>query len=72
MTIYPFVSVQKDFGYSDVTVQNNEKKGLISKFFEDAGKRLAVYRDVNEKYIQKQDHKTSFSFVPITNDQLFN
>ena len=51
LAIYPFSSVQKDFGYSDVTVQNNEKKGLISKFFEDAGKRLAVYRDVVQMYI---------------------
>lgn len=53
LVIFPFVSVQKDFGYSDVTVQNNEKKGLISKFFDDADKRMAVYRDMSLMYIQR-------------------
>ncbi|WP_373521458.1 hypothetical protein [Aquiflexum sp.] len=30
--IYPFISVQKDFGYSDVTLKNNAKKRIVNLF----------------------------------------
>lgn len=33
MVIYPFISIQKDFGYSDVTSLHNDYKGLITRFF---------------------------------------
>ena len=33
MVCYPFISVQKDFGYSDVTLNNNNNKNLINNHF---------------------------------------
>lgn len=36
MVIYPFISEQKDFGYSDVTINNMEHKGKIREHFAQA------------------------------------
>ncbi len=33
MVIYPFISEQKDFGYSDVTRSNQENEGRIREHF---------------------------------------
>lgn len=33
MVMYPFISIQKDFGYSDVTSLHDEHKGLITRLF---------------------------------------
>lgn len=41
ITLYPFISEQKDFGYSDVT-DNNNKAGLITKHFKDAQANLSM------------------------------
>lgn len=41
MVIYPFISEQKDFGYSDVTKSNDEHKGLIRRIFKEAKDKLA-------------------------------
>ena len=40
-TLFPFVSVQKDFGYSDVTKSNDENRGLIESIFKHTEYRLA-------------------------------
>ena len=52
MLLCPFVSVQKDFGYSDITREHNEQKGLVSVMFDVTEKRLqevkAAY--INYKY----------------------
>ncbi|MGO4294263.1 methyltransferase domain-containing protein [Chitinophaga sp. RAB17] len=37
---YPFMSVQKDMGYSDVTNNNNVNRGLINRHFEEAASRI--------------------------------
>lgn len=55
MVLYPFISVQKDFGYSDVTRTNNELEGNITKHFKNADERLSVYKNVYEEYLE---HKT--------------
>jgi len=39
--MYPFISVQKEFGYSDVT-ERNDKKGVVRQYFEDADKRMSL------------------------------
>ncbi|MDR0792171.1 MAG: glycosyltransferase family 25 protein [Chitinophagaceae bacterium] len=39
LVIHPFISVQKEFGYSDVSPEN-EKEGHISTQFQDGNKRL--------------------------------
>lgn len=33
MVLYPFISSQKDFGYSDVTPAHNEEKGYVDSLF---------------------------------------
>jgi len=64
LVLYPFISIQKDFGYSDVTKHNNEIGGLITKFFNDASERLAIYCNVNRRYILKSDNDQKPLFVP--------
>lgn len=47
MTMYPFISIQKDFGYSDVTKANDEMSGLITHYFQQSDSRLnSIYREV--------------------------
>lgn len=48
MTIYPFVSIQKDFGYSDVTESNNQN-GLITQHFTSTEKRLSQIHTITSK-----------------------
>jgi hypothetical protein len=49
MLIYPFISYQKDFGYSDVTVSNNQV-GRISSLFEHTQKIGYDYTRIMRKY----------------------
>lgn len=42
MVVYPFISIQHDFGYSDVTRENNEISGKITEHFNNANKRFKV------------------------------
>lgn len=42
MVIYPFISIQHDFGYSDVTRENNEISGKITEHFNNANKRFKI------------------------------
>lgn len=42
----PFISVQKDFGYSDVTHSNNVKKGQIETLFKKTERRLSMIHKV--------------------------
>ena len=50
MTMYPFVSVQTDFGYSDVTRANDEVSGMITNHFKNADYRLNMIHYVVQKY----------------------
>ncbi|MGN6495647.1 MAG: hypothetical protein ACTHLE_26895 [Agriterribacter sp.] len=40
MILYPFISLQHDFGYSDVTAIHNEQKKIVSKMFRTSMSRL--------------------------------
>lgn len=57
MTVYPFISVQKDFGYSDVTRANNEISGMITNHFRQTDMRLSVIHSVAHKFRQKVNDK---------------
>lgn len=46
MTFFPFISVQKDFGYSDVTPIHNEIPNLVSNMFSNTQKRLRNIIDI--------------------------
>lgn len=49
MVIYPFISEQKDFGYSDVTQSNMDNQGRIREHFAWANKQFNIIRTVEEK-----------------------
>lgn len=46
MTVYPFISIQHDFGYSDVTWDNNIIKGKITEHFRETDKRMRVISEM--------------------------
>lgn len=47
--MYPFISIQKEFGYSDVTSFNN-KKGYVDHLFEGTTRRLKILNKVRIFY----------------------
>lgn len=49
LVILPFVSIQKDFGYSDVTIANNSS-GKITRYFDKSKDKANVYLRIIEKY----------------------
>ena len=49
MVLYPFISRQKDFGYSDVTASNNNK-GHIEDLFDKTEARLDKLMDIFQKH----------------------
>lgn len=56
--IYPFISVQKDYGYSDVTSKNNIK-GKVTKLFHDSSDSLSSLLQVEKFY--RRNALNSFS-----------
>lgn len=53
MVLYPFISIQQDFGYSDVTRSNNELQGNITQHFKAADEKLCLYKKIYEQYLEK-------------------
>jgi hypothetical protein len=47
--IYPFISIQKDFGYSDVTKRNHEER-RVERLFEEASEKFSLLRKVKANY----------------------
>ncbi len=54
MVIYPFISIQHDFGYSDVTSSNDEISGKITEHFKQADKKMNIYHQANLRYLQNR------------------
>ena len=54
MILYPSVSVQKDFGYSDVTPVHNEQAGLVQMMFKETSERLEGVKQAYMKYNEKE------------------
>jgi GR25 family glycosyltransferase involved in LPS biosynthesis len=50
VVLFPFISVQKDFGYSDVTPLHNEHNGIVSKMFEAASRNLSEIKWAQERF----------------------
>ncbi|MRG46981.1 glycosyl transferase [Chitinophaga sp. SYP-B3965] len=50
MVLFPFISIQKDFGYSDVTVTNNVMNGEVTRLFRDTSARLSAIMNVYNRY----------------------
>lgn len=53
MVMYPFISMQRDFGYSDVTPAHNSTPGLVDCLFSESSRKLGVLRATAEKFCQK-------------------
>jgi len=51
MVLYPFISRQKDFGYSDVTNVHNEQPGLVQNMFKGTEDRLGRIQDAYLKHL---------------------
>jgi hypothetical protein len=61
--LYPFISVQKEFGYSDVTTANN-KPGFMGELFAQSAERIVnlskvagFYADAKVSLPDEQDHE---------------
>ena len=54
MVLYPFISIQYDSGYSDVTNSNDKVKGLVTRLFEDADKKMNIYHQAYLKYLSNK------------------
>jgi hypothetical protein len=50
MVMYPFISVQKDFGYSDVTRSNNEIPVLVTNLFRQTDFRMGMVHHITHKF----------------------
>lgn len=48
--IFPFISIQKDFGYSDVTEIHNQHQGIVQKMFQQSFARLSMIHHIYHKY----------------------
>lgn len=57
MVLYPFISIQKDFGYSDVTRSNNDVSGLVNHLFQQSDYRLRTIHHVAHKFKQEKNDK---------------
>lgn len=47
--MYPFISTQKEFGYSDATADNN-RPGRVSAFFKSTSQKIALLKQVDQTY----------------------
>lgn len=48
LVIWPFISVQKEFGYSDVT-ENNTRLGVLTQLFDEANRRFERYNAIKKR-----------------------
>ncbi|MBS1917689.1 MAG: glycosyl transferase [Bacteroidetes bacterium] len=53
MILHPFVSIQKDFGYSDISWINGKVEGHIDSLFQNAQQRLELNRQKFENILSK-------------------
>ncbi|WP_044063455.1 glycosyltransferase [Alloprevotella sp. oral taxon 473] len=53
MAIYPFISVQKGFGYSDVSESNDRFPERVEHYFEKSSQRLAHLHNISQYFLHK-------------------
>lgn len=56
LVIWPFISIQQEFGYSDVTV-NNAQKGTITSYFIEANRKFERYNAIVNRLDKIKDTK---------------
>lgn len=52
--VYPFISVQKDFGYSDATVQRDHSQVKVSQYFENTGEEMVLLNKLFSFYKRRK------------------
>jgi GR25 family glycosyltransferase involved in LPS biosynthesis len=57
MVLYPFISTQKDFGYSDATSANNVDSKRVTKLFEDCSSRLMLIKEAHTTFFGEKAEK---------------
>jgi hypothetical protein len=50
MALYPFISEQRTFGYSDITEGNKNNPNLILEHFERAKKKLGTFHRISHYF----------------------
>lgn len=50
MLLSPYISIQRDFGYSDITQIHNDMPGLVCDMFNKSQKRLQSIKDTAQRY----------------------
>ena len=50
MALYPFISEQRTFGYSDITEGNKNNPNLILEHFEQAKKKLGTFHRISHYF----------------------
>lgn len=60
--IHPFISKQKDFGYSDVTFKNNQK-GSVEKLFYKSSKSIENINKVQKYYLKNYPNRKTISAI---------
>jgi hypothetical protein len=66
MCIFPFIAVQKDFGYSDATPSNNQN-GRVDAFFKTASSRIIALNNLVDNY-----HRMAQKYLPVAVDEDFS
>jgi hypothetical protein len=54
MVVYPYISYQYDFGYSDVTKIHNDKPGIMTNMFKQANAKLSLIHYTFHRFKKKQ------------------
>ncbi len=54
---YPFISIQKEFGYSDATPYNNETPGFVDYLFHRERERVKILNKVKNYYVMQSYEK---------------
>ncbi|WP_207512770.1 hypothetical protein [Longitalea luteola] len=60
MVLYPFISFQKDFGYSDVTPVHHDVKGLITMIFTENFKKMGR---IQKTYLEYYSHTRTIETI---------
>lgn len=58
---YPFLSTQKDLGYSDVTPMN-DKSRLVEAAFMACDEKIHLLQDIERFYLEKKQQTSTYSF----------
>ena len=64
--IHPFVSIQKDFGYSDVTSRNHEER-RVERLFEETSERFALLKKIKAAYSGNEFNNIQLSVIDTEN-----